>query len=473
MQGADWYAATNGTSTGDGSLAHPLDLTTALNGVKVQAGDTLWLRGGVYQGTFYSSLAGQANLLITVRQYPGERATVDGGIAQSTGGYTIYWGFEVMNSHPKRVSKKTAPSPSDLPVLAGFNLRAPNIHLVNMIIHDALGEGCGVWSEAPDSEVTGCLIYNCGWQGKDHGWGHGIYAQNQTGAKHLTDNIIFNQYGNGIQVYGSSAAYLINFTIEGNALINNGNLSLAGDGNNLTLYGGSPAQGIIVTDNLSYNNKNGKAAIQIGSTGVAGVTNVDVVIQNNYFVELMRVAQWHQATVMTNIMISPNTVMELDQTLEPLRSLGYTWNNNVYYSQEFNGALPFILNTNPAQSLSWSGWQQATGFDSRSQYTKGQPTGTLVVLQPNQYEAGRANIMVYNWALQSQVAVDVSSVVAIGASYEVRNAQDWYAGPILSGTYSGQPLSLPMTGLTVAKPIALNAPPPTGPQFNAFVITSK
>jgi len=92
-------------------------------------------------------------------------------------------------------------------------------------------------------------------------------------------------------------------------------------------------------------------------------------------------------------------------------------------------------------------------------------------VRSNRYEKGRANIVVYNWDRLAKVAVDVRSVVDVGAAYEVRNAQDFLSPPVLSGTYDNQPLVLPMTGLTVAKPMAdLRTPPPTGPTFNVFVL---
>jgi hypothetical protein len=53
----------------------------------------------------------------------------------------------------------------------------------------------------------------------------------------------------------------------------------------------------------------------------------------------------------------------------------------------------------------------------------------------------------------------------------VRNAQDFLAEPVLSGVYDGQPLELPMNGLTVAAPNGpLLTPPPTGPTFNVFML---
>jgi len=45
--------------------------------------------------------SGQEGNSILVRQYPGERAIVDGGI-QAEGAWTTFWGFEITNSSSSR-----------------------------------------------------------------------------------------------------------------------------------------------------------------------------------------------------------------------------------------------------------------------------------------------------------------------------------------------------------------------------------
>jgi hypothetical protein len=70
--------ATNGSSSGNGSINNPWNLRTALNQpASVQPGSTIYLRGGTYTGTFTSSLAGTAAAPIVVRSYPGEWARID------------------------------------------------------------------------------------------------------------------------------------------------------------------------------------------------------------------------------------------------------------------------------------------------------------------------------------------------------------------------------------------------------------
>jgi hypothetical protein len=102
------------------------------------------------------------------------------------------------------------------------------------------------------------------------------------------------------------------------------------------------------------------------------------------------------------------------------------------------------------------------------------PTGTIVSVRPNRFEPGRGHVAVLNWDLKPYVDVDVTSILSVGASFEVRNAQDFFAPPVLSGLYTGGALSLPMAGLSVAAPIGASAAPPaTGPEFNAFVVLTK
>ena len=76
---ADFYVSPSASASGTGSFSNPWDLQTALNQPSsVHPGDTIWLRGGTYTGTFSSLLVGTSASPIKVRQYAGERATIDG-----------------------------------------------------------------------------------------------------------------------------------------------------------------------------------------------------------------------------------------------------------------------------------------------------------------------------------------------------------------------------------------------------------
>ena len=103
-------------------------------------------------------------------------------------------------------------------------------------------------------------------------------------------------------------------------------------------------------------------------------------------------------------------------------------------------------------------------------YLSSRPSGTRIVIRPNQYEAGRAHVTVYNWDLMSTVSVDLTGILAVGTAFEVHNAADFFGAPVLVGTYAGGSITLPMTGLSVAAPVGLTAPPATGPELNVFVV---
>src|ERR1700690_3323231 len=76
---SQWFAATTGTPSGNGSQASPWDLQTALNQpTAVQPGDTIWVRGGTYANQFNGNLNGTAANPIIVRNYTGEHVTIDG-----------------------------------------------------------------------------------------------------------------------------------------------------------------------------------------------------------------------------------------------------------------------------------------------------------------------------------------------------------------------------------------------------------
>src|ERR1700674_5736372 len=152
-----YYVAPSGHPTGDGSIGNPWDLQTALSGPPaVRPGDTIWLRGGTYTGaagagySFACSLKGTAGLPISVRQYPGERVTIDGrGAVYGTilvqhSSWTVFRNLEVTDSDVSR----NPPSAAILTETAGLWVRdSNNIKFMNMVVHDLPGQGFGFWQE--------------------------------------------------------------------------------------------------------------------------------------------------------------------------------------------------------------------------------------------------------------------------------------------------------------------------------------
>ena len=421
-QGADYYVAPTGIATNPGTLAAPISLTKALSSTSpAKPGDTIWLRGGTYQGTWVSVLTGTAEAPIVVRQFPGERATLDmapsaGDALLVYGAYTWYWGFELISSDPVRSSKEVGSWPYDIKRGYGVNARGRHLKFINLIAHD-LANGFGIWAEGFNIEVYGSLAYYNGWQAPDRAHGHGIYTQNKAGRHVLSDNITFHQFSHGIHAYGSDAAFLDYITLDGNISFGNGSIGSSGITRELLLGGGDVAADPIVTDNSTY-------GAQVNFGYGAGCTNA--VISGNYFVG----------------------------TGALLIHCAGSFSSNTIHSIYNHGSLPSLY---PANT-----------------YLPASPTIPAVVrVRPNRYEAGRAHIAIYNWLNAPTVSVElVSAGLTIGQAFEIRDAQNYFGSPVYAGVYSGAPVSLPMMGLTAAAPIGLVPVPPrhTAPRFAAFVV---
>ena len=132
----------------------------------------------------------------------------------------------------------------------------------------------------------------------------------------------------------------------------------------------------------------------------------------------------------------------------------------------------------------FNGWKQASGLDTGSTYSNSRPTGTKVFVRPNKYEAGRAHITVINWDLSNTASIDLSGTgLVVGQSFEIRDAQNYFATPLVTGVYDGNPVTvtLPGTGSPVTPIIGANDPQNfgafslvlpvhTSAEFNAFVL---
>ena len=117
-------------------------------------------------------------------------------------------------------------------------------------------------------------------------------------------------------------------------------------------------------------------------------------------------------------------------------------------------------------------WEGIYRCDKNSKFIPQAPQGVWTFVRPNAYEAGRANIAIYNWDMKDSVAVDLSGVLDPSTPYEIRDAQNFFGDPVAAGVYDGKPVSVPMTGLTHVAPVGdvTQMPKHTAPGFAAFVV---
>ncbi|MGA2713504.1 MAG: right-handed parallel beta-helix repeat-containing protein [Bryobacteraceae bacterium] len=477
--GGQHYVSASGSAGADGSINHPWDLVTALaHPGSVRPGDTIWLRGGTYgngRDIFRSRLLGSAEAPVIVRPYPGERAIINGWLQvgccdrdphPDAGAYVWFWDLEFASSVADRTGQPAGPPGwGESQVLDSADTWAPGSKFINNTIHDTR-MGISMWKEALDAEAYGNVIYNNGFQASDRGHGHGFYIQNDNGTKYVTDNIIFNQFDNGIQAYGSDQAFVRNILLEGNIAFNNGVIASGrGEGpraDNIVFAGGGGVRGIRLLSNYFFHTPQTNLGYnELGWNG----ENRDIVAENNDFMggfEAVAVGNWQSVTFQNNRVYSHGKYNLMLSTSNS--TSGYAWNNNTYY-----GSGLFTFNGSGA---TFDGWQAKSHLDRNSSFRTGDPKGIWTIVRPNLYEQGRANIVVYNWDLASFVTVDVSGVLTRGRQFQVRDAQNFFGPAIVRGTFDGSLIRIPMSGLQVAAPHG-NVPNPahhTAPQFGAFVL---
>ena len=430
------FPAPTGKSTGDGSLSKPWDLQTALNQPsKVQPGDTIWLHGGVYPGVYASHLKGTASSPIRVRQAPGERATLKSDdtnhetfILGIYGQYTWFQDFEITTANTRRISYSNINGdtsyPNDLELSPSFGYddeayNAPGNKLINLIIHDTRGGGSQTAKRTEPQlfEANGCLIYNEGWVANgEHGHGHCLYGQNNNGPQTYKNNICWGGFSEDLQLYGTSNAKIDNmlgdrnFLLGSSAMINNGQVT-----NNVFYY----------RDIHSNNVKMGYGG------GINGLT-----FRNNYIV---------------------GASIQFDTNMP---------NSNI-------GSNEFHVN-------SVEGISQSTLGTGDTNFPSSKPTQNKYFVYPmdsayaDNYEPRVGTIAIMNWQHSDSVSVPVSNLNLVsGATYRVRNVENYW-NDIVNVQYTGNGyLTIPMTGhTTVVMPQGNwdKQMTTTFPEFGAFII---
>ncbi len=178
--------------------------------------------------------------------------------------------------------------------------------------------------------------------------------------------------------------------------------------------------------------------------------------------------RWDSASVLNNTFLGGNAT-DMVHTGGP-GALPYQWSGNLYFRDSTANAWQ---HNGTAYNL--AGWRGASALGAGDVDSTGLPAATRVFVRPNTYEQGRANIIVYNWAHQGTVSVDVSGIVPMGWHYAVHPVEDFYGAAIASGTYGGGSMAVPMAPVPPPAPLGRQAPrqaPTAGPDFGVFVLTS-
>ena len=284
---ADFYVSTSGSAAGDGSIGDPWDLDTALHHPPaVQPGDTIWVRGGTYEGAHTSRLAGTEGSPITVRGYRRERAILD--YADNTNCNpaetdecspnnkrcnaltvpacshdVVFRDLELTNSSPSGRVSLPAGGCTDAPGCCYVDGVAPplkpecsatpaaiaraqwqpllvagdRVKVINVTVHDG-GTGITTDQKALDTEIYGALVFNNGWVDPVTGQGRGLQIENlspswRPSRKSVKNSIIWNNFGDGYSSLTSWGHFSSNLQLEEIIAFNNGAPSAA-------FYAGDP-----------------------------------------------------------------------------------------------------------------------------------------------------------------------------------------------------------------------------------------
>lgn len=432
----DWFAKPDGT--GDCTVNKPCSLAVAIGDKSpVRPGDTLWLRGGVYKGPLIAKLAGAEGKPITMREYPAEHATIDGNL-RIEGAWTIYRDFEVTNSNPDRTKERPT----------GIDVFGPNVKLINLDIHDC-GNGIGAWSPAVNLEVYGCLLYRNGWEGPDdtRGHGHGLYAQNETGRKVIENNISFDNYATGMKAFAEKGP-VRGFTFEGNIIFDSGSPARPREAydriQNLIVGAAVQRAGdIVISNNVLWHPADKRG--QVAFFGYSSEGNDDIEITGNYIlgngVLVTSLTRWQSA------LFSGNTVRGGRELLSLIFPTGRTFadyrlDNNTYIVTD--GRFAFTSHSDAGFSgfADLSKWQGLSGQEKGSAILP-TPKGVQVIVRPNKYQPGRANVAVLNWTGAASVEIDLAGVKTAGQVYEITDVRT--GKPVASGKYDG-PVRVSLSG---------------------------
>lgn len=204
----EWHVTPNGSSSNGGtSIDDAWDLHTALtSGNGVQAGHTIWLHGGTYDGRYVSTISGAAGNEITVASYPGEWAVLNGNVISNKnevleilGSNVAYKNFEVTFLGSFSRDKTIAEAISGISHNDGEDCK-----LINLIVHDNPGNGIGSWKLTGGTEIYGCIVYN---NGTANGLqGTALYMQNQSNKiRHVENNVFFNNFRHGPKLWSASS----------------------------------------------------------------------------------------------------------------------------------------------------------------------------------------------------------------------------------------------------------------------------
>ena len=514
----EYFVGSKASPFGKGTRTSPIALQTLLRSPRVRPGDTIWLLEGKYPAPahvhpalppevapksevvkpptlpdeirksaksadsdldkllgakpgdknsktvkryyFTSPLKGRPDNPIIVRAWPGHRVRLEGGL-QIQGAHTWYWGFEVGEVAKRANSRQKANR---------LTINGSGCRLINMHFHGHREGPIYVSRDGWDVEIYGCIVHNIGYwpktnpysEGFSPGIALGIY--NAGGVFRVTDNIVFDNFGVGIQ-FPMSDEPSHNFVLEGNFVFASGAKGKhpTWSAPNVALNWHIPFWRTFLVDNVLHQRDTARENLfSVAYSPLLGWASGEIVMRNNIFdggrVGL-EIGNWNHLRVTGNTIRAVDTLFKISPTQLPPDSS--TWDGNTYVLRNQTATLERPPMKIWGQPYDLRKWQERLKFDTNGTLKLGnrlpQPR---VVVRPNHYEPHRAHVAVVGWGDRQNVAVELGKVLKLDQQFAVYNVRD-LSTPVLTSRFVGKPVQLP------------RGESKQTPQFDAYVVEGR
>ena len=433
-----------GTASGNGSIANPWDLQTALSQTTatVNDNDVILLHEGVYDGRYTSIIrTTDKSTFITVKPYKKNKVVLNGNITSKSGsvlevkgGNVIFQDLEITFLGDFSRSAQN----ENFQVVNGIShVDGEDCKFINLKIYNNPGSGIGSWKRTGGSVIDGCLIYNNGYMSKVRGSGVGVYVQNQSDKiRYVTNNTIFNNYYKGIEVWsassGTKAEFVKNITLNNNVIFNNGNPGGKFVDNVIIASndkaGINVAKNIIFDSNVLYHNSDfttktnsgDGASLTLGYNANAPVENItisnNVIIGKNNALRLL-----HVKSLVFKNNISYCGYVHYDSSVLKHLKTGWKFDENIYYTKKTKAQ-----RISKHKDFTLQEWQNDFGLDKNSTWKQVKDFNMKSILDVTKISDSEDLYRVTLFQKEGEdVSVDFSSLnIKNGSSYSIYDIEN-------------------------------------------------
>jgi parallel beta-helix repeat protein len=329
--------------------------------------------------------------------------------------------------------------------------------IINNIIHDA-HNGIFIGSASSNSTVYGNIVYNNGIIASDgEPAGISIYAENASGYSKVYRNLFLLGFNGNGQFGGDSGAY-VGGDHQYNVFSNAG---AAVPSTEINYLGRAEFEPLSVTNNhffAPHATAGGAVALLGFGEAISALT-----LNNNYFVGGNPACTFSNIDTITgsgnNFFLNGTDFGDTELFYNPTLLPTGTFDNNTYHDSSGKD----FWGRQGVGYENFAAWKAFSGFDAASTQTAIDMPDTPVVI-PNEYETGRAHIVIYATSNPGSINVNLSTTGLVnGQRYTIVNAFDYFDTAVTSGTYNS---ASPTISISLSGAIT-NVATPTGRVFTA------